>query len=40
MALGDSSSADENEIVETSMSWVGSDTGRLVAAISEEGELA
>ena len=26
------------EIVETSMSWAGSDTGRLVAAIAEEGE--
>ena len=28
------------EIVETSMSWAGSDTGRLVAAIAEEGESA
>ena len=28
------------EIVETSMSWADSDTGRLVAAISEEGESA
>ena len=28
------------DIVETSMSWAESDTGRLVAAISEEGELA
>ena len=26
------------DIVETSMSWAESDTGRLVAAISEEGE--
>ena len=28
------------EIVEISMSWAGSDTGRLVAAIVEEGESA
>ena len=28
------------EIVETSMSWAESDTGRLVAAFSEEGESA
>ena len=28
------------DIVETSMSWAGSDTGRLVAAIAEEGESA
>ena len=28
------------DIAETSMSWAGSDTGRLVAAISEEGESA
>ena len=28
------------DIVETSMSWAGSDTGRLVAAISEEGDSA
>ena len=28
------------EIVETSMCWVGSDTGRLVAAVAEEGESA
>ena len=28
------------EIVETSMSWAGSDTGRLIAAIAEEGESA
>ena len=28
------------EFVETSMSWAGSDTGRLVAAIAEEGESA
>ena len=28
------------EIVETSMSWAESDTGRLFAAISEEGESA
>ena len=28
------------DIVETSMSWAGSDTGPLVAAIAEEGESA
>ena len=28
------------EIVDTSTSWAGSDTGRLAAAISEEGESA
>ena len=28
------------EIVETLMSWAGSNTARLVAAISEEGESA
>ena len=28
------------DIVETSMSWAGSDTGRLVAAIAAEGESA
>ena len=28
------------EIVETSMSWAGTDTGRLVAAIAEEGQSA
>ena len=28
----------KREIVETLMSWAGSDTGRLVAAVAEEGE--
>ena len=28
------------EIVETSMSWAGSDTGRIVSAIAKEGESA
>ena len=41
MALGDSSPADETpEIIETLISLAGSDTGRLVAAITEEGESA